>query len=107
MNSKQVDNTDSASRVAVLFGLISVLYLLVFSFGPPDIEIFDAGQELFVGPIFSFAVFLVAFVASYRTTQRNGWHIVALTISTVATVLWSALGILMYFAYSNCPDGVC
>ena len=107
MTPKYVDSTKAISKSALILSLLSTALFLLFSFGPADTSLFDAGEELIVGPVLSLIALAIASLALLRTNTRNAWHYAAITGSTVVLVLWIGLNILFYLAYSNCPGGVC
>ena len=107
MTPEHIESTTRISRFAVLLGFLSAALFTLFSFGPADVSLFDAGEELIFGPVMSLAVFVIAAIAYFRAEERNTWHYAAIVVGTITLVLWLGLNILFYMAYSNCSNGVC
>lgn len=107
MTPKHVDSTTGISKVALLLGLVSGSLFILFSFGSADVQLFDAGEELIAGPVLSFTALLIAFFAYSRTNKRDSWNYAAVAVGAVILMLWFGLNVLLYLAYSNCPNGLC
>jgi len=106
MTPKHINQGSGISKFALLLGLLSTVLFILFSFAPADVSLFDAGEELLVGPVLSLAALTTASVAFYRSKVRSTWCYAAVVLGAVIFMLWTGLNILFYLAYVNHPIGI-
>ena len=101
------DTTPIASILSLLLGLFAAVALVLYNFSPFDVFLFDSFAELIGGPFASLGALIIAILARRRSKSQSRLQVIAVVVNGLIFVLWFAFSLLIYVAYSNCPDGVC
>ena len=92
---------------SIHLGLLSGIALILYNASAFDIFLFDSIFELIGGPIVSLIALSISVFARDRSAPRSRLQKIAVAVNGTIFVLWFAFSLLIYVAYSNCPDGVC
>lgn len=95
------------STLALVLSFSAAMLFALLAIGPTGFQFFEAGQELIVGPIIGLGALIIAASPFFKDTKRTKLNVASLVVATIIFALWTMLTLVFYFAYGNCPGGVC
>ena len=94
-------------QTTLILGVVNILLFVLFWFGSADSFLFGSSEGLNVGPILSLIGVVMATYTWFQEGLRNAWFYTSVILGVLMPILWVGFSAMLYFSYSDCPNGLC